>query len=74
MYTEINALCKFHSNNIINIILLRERKKHIHNVSLKKKIYSVCFSFLYLQHGSILKDMLFVTHHAVLVERGDPLL
>lgn len=37
MYTEINALCKFHSNNIINIILLRERKKHIHNVSLKKK-------------------------------------
>lgn len=28
----------------------------------------------YLQHGTILKDVLLVAHHAVLVERGDPLL
>lgn len=28
----------------------------------------------YLQHGSILEDVLFITHHAVLVQRGNPLL
>lgn len=28
----------------------------------------------YLEHGAVLKDVLFIADHAVLVERGDPLL
>lgn len=29
---------------------------------------------LHLEHGAVLEDVLLVTHHAVLIERRDPLL
>lgn len=36
--------------------------------------HGVCVCVWYLEHGAILKDMLFITHHAVLVQCRDALL
>lgn len=65
----------------INRIILLKETEHITYMLFKmfflNQYWMVSKSAVciwYLQHGSILKDVLFVTHHAVLVERGDPLL
>lgn len=51
--------------------LLIAELKHLH---FDVHFMPYVFYAVYLQHGSVLKDVLLVTDHTVLIESGDPLL